>query len=217
MAVSVLPTPQNSSLARPAGGAAAVKRLLVLVPPEAGLDAELAAQAWRLAAPAHLPVVLVGLAHDAASEARRRLQLAGLAALTRDEAVPVLTRLELAPTWLAAVRRVWRPGDLLLCFSGQVAAGGWLGRRGRPLADALRAALGAPLIEAELPTVWDAATRGRPRAVAAPIALLAALLVIGGFFALQAYIVRMASPAEELLLLGSVVVEFALLRVIGNW
>lgn len=215
MAVSVLPTPQTTSLARPPAGAALVKRLLVLVPPEAGQDAELAAQAWRLASPAGVPVVLVGLAHDAASEAQRRRQLASLAALTRDETVPVTTRLELAPNWLAAVRRLWRPGDLLLCFSGQLDFGGWLGRRGRPLADALRAALGAPLIEAELPAA--SAWPRRPQALATPVALLAAFLVIAGFFWLQAYIVGLASPLEAVLLLGSVVVEFVMLRVIGNW
>ena len=217
MALSVAPNLRNIDLSARSGEAetSPISRLLVLVPAEAGPDAELAAQAWRLAAPEGLPVVLVGLAQDSAAEAQRRRQLASLAALTRGEGVAVTTRLALAPNWLAAVRRLWAPGDLLICFAGQAEAGGWLGLRRQPLATALRAALGAPLVEAELSSPL-------PQPRAAPLsqtaALLAALFVVAGFFLLQAQIVQVAEALAEVALLAlSVAFEFLLIRVISNW
>lgn len=196
---------------------APVRRLLVLVPPEAGRDAELAEQAWRLAVPEGLPVVLVGLAHDGESEAQRRRQLAGLAALTRDEGVAVTTSLALEPSWVAAVRRRWQPGDLIVCFAGQRAPHGWLGLGRQPLAQALQTALPAPLHQAELAQAAPD-SRHRVRPMAGALALVAALAVIAGCFLVQVQVVNLANGLlESGLLAVSVAVEFGMLRVIGNW
>jgi hypothetical protein len=200
----------------PGEGQARVRRILVLVPQAAGLDAELAQRAWRLAAPSGLPIVLVGLAHDSASEAQRRRQLASLAALTRGEGVSVSLSLALEQGWLPAVQRLWRPGDLVVCVAGQVAAAGWLGLRHWPLQQALQARLHAPFYEARLSGEAPSA-----RFAASPLtqtqALLAALAVVVGSFWLQVQVLQLAQGlAENVLLLLSVLGEFALIGLIGQ-
>ncbi len=198
----------------PGEGQAAVRRLLVLVPQDAGLDAELAERAWRLASPTGLPVALVGLAHDSASEAQRRRQLASLAALTRDEGVPVTITLALEPTWLRAVQRLWRPGDLVVCFSGQMAAAGWLGLGRQPLLQALQAAMRAPLYQARLSD--EAPASRRPASVPAQaLAVLGAVAIIAGFFWVQVGLLAQGA-AQSLLLLLTVIAEFALIWLYGQ-
>ena len=200
----------------PGEGQAPVKRIVVLVPPDAGLDAELAERAWRLAAPSRLPVVLVGLAQDSASEAQRRRQLASLAALTRDEGVPVTLRLAMEQSWLPAVQALWRPGDLVVCFTGQMAPAGWWGLGRQPLHRALQHALPAPLYQARLSNDVLAARR-LARPLAHGLALLSALVVIAACFWVQAEIVRATQGlAQSALLLMSVVLEFLMIRVISN-
>jgi hypothetical protein len=98
------------------------RRLLVLVP--AGVSAEaLARRAWELAAPAGLQILYLGLAPTGSKDYAFSRDLATLAALTRDERVHAEACLLEMNDWIAAVRSLWRPGDVVICHSEQRAPG----------------------------------------------------------------------------------------------
>ncbi|MCC6192430.1 MAG: hypothetical protein IT318_25655 [Anaerolineales bacterium] len=188
-----------------------VGRLLVLVPNGPLPVVELAQRVWHLAAPAGWAVLLLGLAEDPEREPALRRTLALLAAHTRHDPVAVSTRVAVAVDWLAALRPVWRPGDLIVCFDGQ-ARRGWLGSP-RALSEVIQATLEAPVYV--LPD-GPRPGQGRWRQAAAQWAWVALnLAVIAGFFELQTWIQQVAAGGAALALLSlSVVVEFALLGLV---
>lgn len=97
------------------GLVASIQRLVVLTPQVDGLEAELARRVWLLAAPRGLDVLYLSLVDDTRNEPLSRRRMATLAALTRDPQMQVETALSFESDWPAAVRSVWRPGDLLIC------------------------------------------------------------------------------------------------------
>ena len=193
-------------------GPAAVRRLLVLVPEAMIAEAEVAQRAWALAAPAGLPVVFVGLAREPEREPLVRRQLAGLAALTRDEGVAVTTRLAHEAGWLPVLVPLWKRGDLVMCFAGQLAAGGWLGLGRQTLERALLRGLQAPVYVAGLA---ERPLELRPRlarALTGMLSVLGPLALIAGFFWLQVRVEQAASGlGATVLLCLSVALEFVLL------
>jgi hypothetical protein len=188
-----------------------VSRLLVLVPDGPLPILELAQRLWHLAAPAGWAVMLLGLAPAPERELPLRRALALLGAHTRHDPVAVSTRVVVAPDWLAALRALWRPGDLVVCFDGQP-----LRPYGRQpaLPSAVQAALDVPVyvLEDAAPAAWPR----RFRAARAWLWTLSSLVVILAFFVVQAWIQQWA-PAGATPLLGlSVLFEFGLLGLVHH-
>lgn len=185
------------------------RRLLVLVPGPATRN-ELADRVWSLAAVAELEVLFIGVAWDRNDDYTMRRLLATLAAATRDSRLRVETRLVQGQNWLRAVRALWQPGDLIICHQEQTTAE-W-GFRRRPLAEALVAALNAPVyvlsgFYPELPPDH------RPFAGRMLRSMLP-FLIIAGFFVLQAQIEQSFTDGlYYLLMMLSIIVELGLLAI----
>ena len=116
-------------------------RLVVLVPENELNETELARRIWKLAAPGSLSILLLSVSSSPQTETYLRRRLATMAAMTGDEQVQVGTTLAAAKTWADAVRDVWRPGDLLVCYEGHFKAN-WIIRRveiGQEISKALNA------------------------------------------------------------------------------
>jgi hypothetical protein len=130
----------------------------------------------------------------------------------RLEPVAVSTRVVVGPDWLAALRPMWRPGDLVVCFDGQRLIGRGLLGREQALPEAILATLDVPvyvLSGGPLPGRhgWRSAAR---RWVWAGLSLG----VIAGAFALQAWIQQGAGSAATALLSLSVLMEFGLVGLV---
>lgn len=202
-----------ASLPAAAGSPAPAPRLLVLVPALPLDEPALARQAVLLAAPRALPIVFVGLAHNAAEESALRRRLASLAALARADQQAVDTLLSTDRQWLAAVRAARQPGDEVACLAGQTTFG-W-GRR-RALSVALAAAL--RLVVHELDGLVLPAPATRRRAAVSALAGFAA--VIGLFLWLQIQVVTLpAGVVQGVFLVALIIAEFALIAVWDklNW
>jgi hypothetical protein len=188
-----------------------VRRLLVLVPDGPLPALELAQRLWHLAAPAGWAVLLLGLAAAPERELPLRRALALLGAQTRHDPVAVSTSVVVAQDWLSALRPLWCPGDLVVCFGDQP-----LRPPGRQpaLPGAVRGALDVPvyvLDDAPSPQ-WP----GRGRRARAWVWALCSLAVIAGFFALQAWIQHLIPAGAEPLLGLSVLLEFGLLALVHH-
>ncbi len=131
---------QQSPLAQLLGAAS---RLVVLIPDADADETELSQHIWFMVGRRELSVLLLGLSQDAHHAPRARRRLATLAALTRDAAVSVETKLMIGSDWLQAVRLVHRPGDLVVCHAEQRVAR-W-GFRREPWSQRLRLALNQPV------------------------------------------------------------------------
>jgi hypothetical protein len=189
-----------------------ISRLLVLVPDGPLPTLELAQRLWHLAAPGGWAVLLLGLVAAPERELPLRRALALLGAHTRHDPVAVSTRVVVGPDWLAALRALWRPGDLVVCFNGQTVRPH--GRSQAALPSAVQAALDAPVY-----VLGDSPPAPWPRQAHAArgwLWTLCSLAVIAGFFVLQAWI-QQAAPAVAGPLLGlSVLFEFGVLGLLHH-
>lgn len=189
-------------------------RLLVLVPEGDLPMVELAQRIWALATAAGAAVLLVGLADSPEREPQTRRSLAVLQSHTQYETVPVSTRVACAPDWVGAVKQLRRPGDQVVVFAAQRAPAGWWGWGRQPLAQALEAQLHVPAY-----VVTDVAVpAARPNSRWAALQGWAvSLVVIGAFFALQAWIQATApGGAGSVFLALTVLAEFGLLGLLNQ-
>ena len=99
--------------------APAVRRLVILIPHADTDETKLSQRLWSMAAQHELPVLLLGLSHEASHEPRLRRRLATLAALTRDAKVHVETKVVIGRDWIQAVRSVHRLSDRVICHAEQ--------------------------------------------------------------------------------------------------
>jgi len=184
------------------------RRLVVLAPETLTDESTLVQRIWALAHARGLAVLYLGLVPRAQAEPAMRRRLALLAAQTRDNnGVKADFGLTVGGGWLARIRSVWQPGDVVVCHTAQqVRAGLSL----RPLGLALSEALAAPVyvlngLCAPEAAEWARAARGL-------LFWAGALVVVGAFLWLQASIQRLAEGwATSLLLVLSVMAEFGLL------
>ncbi len=214
-AVSVQPLIQPISQPRAAAnelvGAAEparqpARRLVVLVPDADVDEAGMAAHIWRLASPAQMDVLFLGLMRAPREEAYARRRLASLAAITRDPALHVESRLSRAGDWLAAVRSVAHADDLIVCPTELRTRG----LRPAPVAERLLAASAARVYG--LAGFYPALRTERPAWVQALTAWVPALAILAAFFVLQANLVQATTGAlQTVLLMLTVGVEFLLI------
>ncbi|MBF8281887.1 MAG: hypothetical protein HW378_802, partial [Anaerolineales bacterium] len=134
-----------------------------------------------------------------------------LAAITQDDWTHVETRVEPGGNWIQIVRRIWEPGDLIVCHAEQMLSGWSVGRR--PLAKAIVSALNNPVYI--LSGFYPGLPTEQPKWLARLLAWLPALALLVIFFLLQVRITQATRGwIQTALLCLSVIVEFGL---IGAW
>jgi hypothetical protein len=103
---------------------APIRRLIVLLP-NADINEALFARAlWTLAAHNGAEIHIVAMVDDWADEGRVRLRVALLAALSRESGIEPCTRFETDTDWIRIVRRLYTPGDVVVCHAEQRASSG---------------------------------------------------------------------------------------------
>jgi hypothetical protein len=194
-----------------------VRRLVVLMPDVRVDEAALATRIWALAAPRGLAVLLLGAVRHTAEQAPARRRLALVAAITRDRAVGVETRLAEGSDWVRAARRACEPDDLLVCPSELTILDGF---RRRPLAETLLETLQQPVyvLDSFYPAPPPAAA---PRWAAQIVTWTPPVVVMAVFFVIQAQVLKAAGGwLQDTTLILSVIGEFLLIaaweRFLGN-
>jgi hypothetical protein len=98
-----------------------IRRLLVLLPNVDMNEALLARALWALAGEHQASVHVVALIDDWADEGQVRLRVALLSALLRGSGIEPVEHYEQDTLdWLDIVRRLYRPGDVIVCHAEQM-------------------------------------------------------------------------------------------------
>jgi hypothetical protein len=121
-----------------------------------------------------------------------RRELAMASALIRDARVYVEATIERGTDWVAAVRRLYRDGDTIVCLTEQLT-----GIRRKPLSRILEANFRTTIyMLSETPM-----QKQKPRLLSQVVAWSGLIAIIGGFFILQVDIARMHQDGFQTLLL----------------
>jgi hypothetical protein len=97
-----------------------IRRFLVLLPNADINEAQLAHAVWTLAGEHHASVHVIALIDDWADEAQVQLRVALLSALLRGSGIEPEEHYEKDTTdWLGIVRRIYAPGDVVVCHAEQ--------------------------------------------------------------------------------------------------
>jgi hypothetical protein len=113
--------------------------LIVLVPPDSD-SSSYTRRICRLATETNSNIQLLGVCTDASQELALRRDLITVAALIRDVKVYVETSVEVGTDWVAAVKRSYHQGDMIVCIADQS-----VGFRRRPLSQLLESTFKAPI------------------------------------------------------------------------
>ena len=184
---------------------APVHRLVVLIPNLDVDEAELAREIWRLAFPPELAVLLLGLCQNVTEEPRARRRLVTIAALTRDQRVPVKVQLEFGRNWIGKLKAVLEAGDIVVCHAEQ-RTGIWR----QPLELAL-ARLNIPMLSLKgfISPIYKSSSFLRES-----VFWLVSIAVLFVFFLFQIQILRISEEwVRDTVLSLSVLIEFGLVWV----
>lgn len=188
------------------------KRLIVLAPiTEIAEDLRLPQRVWQLASPGRVKVLYMARAEDYPSEMTARRHLSLLADVTRDKRVPVNIQMVSGLSWLAALRDIAQPGDIILSFSGQRVRKGVFG------SEALCGQLGRCL---SVPTyLLSGYDETHPKKASSLLRLTLAWgllgLILAGFFALDAQVIsQFTGTLQQVMLLLLICVEIG---AIWSW
>lgn len=97
-----------------------IRRILVLLPNADLNEAMLARVLWTLAGAHHASVHVIALIDDWADEGQVRLRVALLLALLRGSGIDPVEHYEKDTTdWISIVRRMYMPGDVVVCHAEQ--------------------------------------------------------------------------------------------------
>ena len=180
------------------------RRLIVLFPASEQDSPELSHRIWKIARSSQANVLLLSLTNDFDEESRLRRNLITMAAVIKDPSVSTEILIEHGNNWVGQVKKVWRPGDTLACYTGQK-----VGFMRKSLEQVLRSNLEAPIYllsgnqpaKSPNPTFWShvAAWSG-------------SLAIIGGFLWAEVRISQLPQDwAHTLLIYACVFVELALI------
>jgi hypothetical protein len=193
-----------SELAAPRTEGQSPRRLIVAVSEADWDDTEWAGRIWRLAEPQGSPVFLLGLYREEGEQLQVRRQLATLAAAIRDSRVSAQIHVRSGNDWVALVRELWQPGDLVVCSMQRPG-----GRGPQPATQLLSSGLQLPL---HVLTTGRPAEAVRPRLLTQLVSWGGALGIIAAFLWLQIGLSQPPGGAGQTALLAlTVLAEVGLL------
>jgi len=94
-------------------------RLIVLFPASETDTPDLEHRIWEIARSLNLNVLLLGLTNDFDEESQLRRKLITMAAMIKDPNVSTDIMIEHGNDWIGQVRKIWRVGDIVACYSNQ--------------------------------------------------------------------------------------------------
>lgn len=184
----------------PTAETAGTHRLLVLIP-DAEFDLALvASRAWEIAKAGGVQVRFLGLCEDVLQESSLRRKLITMSAMLNDGGVRADMEIIAGSDWVGAVRSRWQADDMVVCLAEQRA-----GLLQKPLSQMLASNLNMPLTI--LPGLAPPLSE-RPRWQVQLAAWTGLVVIITGFFLLQAGIYQAGGEWATVLMLGSLAVEF---------
>jgi len=204
---SPLPAPPHlTSDSTPQSAPGQIQRLVVLVSEPDWDDADLPRRVWELAAVHGSAVLLLGLFDHVAGEALLRRHLITMAAAIQDDHVSTRVLIESGRDWVARVRGIWQPGDLVVCSDDRRA-----GSRPAPSSQLLTSDLRVPV---HVFSRMNPESRARPGLLRQAVSWAGPLGIIAGLFWLQVVISQLTGePTRAVLLSFSVLVEIGLILV----
>ena len=181
-------------------------RLIVLVP---CLEADLTPimrRVWELANVTGAHVQILGLCQDEALEPSLRRRLITMSAIVNYGNVSAESEVAFGNNWVTAVKSRFQAGDVVVCLAEQRA-----GLLQRPLSQILQSDLKVPLY---VPSGLYPLSDTRSNWPAQAVAWLGSLVIIIGFFVVQARIdLRAQDWTQTILMLLSIAVEVWLVWV----
>lgn len=164
---------------------------MILIP--ADMDcASFTRRICKLAIDTNSCIHLLGLYRDEQEELALRRDLAMTSALIRDARVYVECTIERGTDWVAAVRRMYRDGDTIVCIADQLT-----GILRKPLSQILEANFKTTIyMLSETPM-----QKQKSKLLSQIIAWSGLIVIVGGFFILQVDITRMPKDGFQTLLL----------------
>ena len=179
------------------------RRLIVLIP-----DMELdhipaMGRIWELANAQHAHVLLLSLCKDAKQESSLRRSLITMSAMVQDGYIPAEVKVEMRTNWVDIVKRIYEPGDMIVCFAEQRA-----GVLQKPLSQILQSDLKIPVY------VLSGLYQPKPRwsLLSQITAWMGFLGILAGFFVLQINIIQSSKGGlESILLILSLIPEYWLI------
>ena len=166
------------------------RRLIVLISPEMDC-ASLTRRLCKLAAETNSDIQLLGRYKDSTQELALHRELIMAAALIREAKVYVESSLETGTDWLAAVKRNYQVGDIIVCISDQS-----VGIRRKPLSQILESAFKVPVY-----ILTTTKPMQPPSSLRAQVVAWSGLVgIIVGFFILQAQIIGLPDNGSKTVL-----------------
>ncbi len=181
-------------------------RLIVLFPASECSTHDLENRIWEIARSLQLNVLLLSLTNDFDEEAQLRCELITMAAMIKDPHVSTEIRIEHGNDWVRQVKKLWRQGDIVACYANQK-----VGIMRKALDQILRSSLNMPVyILADVQSVKNS----KSTFISQFFFWLGALAIIGGFFWVEAQLVKLPQDwAHSALVYVCVFVEFAFIWV----
>jgi hypothetical protein len=200
--------PERGSALGPAG------RLVVMVPNGNIDENEFAHRIWKLASIASLPIHFLAFSVDRDSSAYWHSRLATIAAVTSFGQVKTSTGIIAGNGWLRSLRRMLRPGDLLVCLNEHQVPYRIFGQR--VLGEYLSTSLDVPVylmndLDVDASSFWLSRLKGA-------FSWFASFAIILVFALIQIWIDQTtADPTSTILLCLSVIIEFLLILKTNEW
>lgn len=190
------------------------RRLIVIVPPEEIDEDALVRRVWQLVANSPLEVLYLSLEPDDLYAAYQRRRLARMSSLTTSKEVRARTGMSTEKSWLRALLKLIRPGDLLVCLADYKIIDHYIWRR--KLSEILAESTTVPVyLLAGLQVGSAIHQRQWFRDF---VAWTASFVLIAIFFVLQVQTERMTTGSISTILLSmSVFIEIFLLYKINDW
>jgi hypothetical protein len=190
------------------------RRLVVLVPDGEIDESSLTRRIWQLAVSSNLNILYLGLASQETYVAYQRSRLASLASMTSGKEVRAQMSVSTEKSWLKALEKTWRPGDLLVCLESHKIPSAVVWRT--PLGELLARSASVPVY-----LIGGLKIGLAPRQrqwIKEMLVWSAALLLLTAFFGLQVLLDRSsAKPLSTILICLSVFVELYFLWKINEW
>ena len=180
------------------------RRLIVLIPAEADCS-PVTRRVWELANATGSAVQFLGLCKDADQEPALRRDLVTMSALIRGAQIPAEAVVEFGKNWVEAVKRNYRPGDMVVCVADPR-----VGFQGKPLSHILESSLKAPVYILSRGN----AERPKPSWLFQLVTWVGFVGIVIGFFILQMKVTQLTRDwPQSVLLILLLIPEFWLIWV----